>query len=305
MGIVHIVRDDSFRHRAATRGFTLVELLVVIGIIAVLISLLLPSLNRARESARQVQCLSNLQQLSNATIAYCNENKGAYPGRAGQGADSWFNADPKRHWGWIAWRRKVDEFTGIQSTEPVDLNISYSALAPFLGVKVFDHNPTNNPALYAAAHNVNPDLERVYRCPSDNLEQRIAYAGDNNGGRGLYRFSYSMSVFFGNKAPDATGTILLGKKHMNMSRLRRASDKIIYIDESEKSLNNGEYNPLVTLARADDPSKDYSAIAERHEVKSKRNSQDARGNVGFADGHAELFSRKDAFDLRYSDPERP
>ena len=63
----------------ARRAFTLVELLVVIGIIALLISILLPSLNRARESAKLVACLSNMRQISTTTGLYLNDNKQTLP----------------------------------------------------------------------------------------------------------------------------------------------------------------------------------------------------------------------------------
>jgi prepilin-type N-terminal cleavage/methylation domain-containing protein/prepilin-type processing-associated H-X9-DG protein len=60
-------------------GFTLVELLIVIGIIAVLIAILLPALSAAREESRRIQCMSNVRQLCTATLEYLNDNRQVLP----------------------------------------------------------------------------------------------------------------------------------------------------------------------------------------------------------------------------------
>ena len=127
--------------RRAVLAFTLVELLVVIGIIALLISILLPALSSARQSAAALASLSNLRQLGNGLVMYVNENKGFYPVHA-------FPSLSDR-----ARTRWVDAtYTYMKNTEVyISPNISQEERPRF--DKPFNHTTTNTsptPSAYIA-----------------------------------------------------------------------------------------------------------------------------------------------------------
>jgi prepilin-type N-terminal cleavage/methylation domain-containing protein len=99
-------------------GFTLIELLVVIGIIALLISILLPTLQKVRQQALNANCASNLRQIGQACYNYAADNKGYLPARFRDGKDPFYQplytyfpqdiktSPPTRYAMGLLWERK-------------------------------------------------------------------------------------------------------------------------------------------------------------------------------------------------------
>jgi prepilin-type N-terminal cleavage/methylation domain-containing protein/prepilin-type processing-associated H-X9-DG protein len=110
---VVVSKAEQIRYnRKDNHGFTLVELLVVISIVALLLSILMPALRVARESGRGVYCAANLRQLGISLTMYLDSNRQVFPLSVGK-TDRWFTMD---------WAK----LTGKCPSQRRDLNMSYA-----------------------------------------------------------------------------------------------------------------------------------------------------------------------------------
>jgi prepilin-type N-terminal cleavage/methylation domain-containing protein/prepilin-type processing-associated H-X9-DG protein len=245
-----MARPHALRHR----GFTLVELLVVIGIIGLLISILLPALSNARKQGQMIKCQSNLRQIVLATIQYCNNEKYNRPPEGAEYAQAQFD--------WIYWQP--------QGVNPPYDDLTGSAIAPYL----------------AAGGKV---TREIFTCPADNLDDHYS----NYGGRPPAMMSYSINCYIsGNiRAKNLTPPLI------KMSQVRNVTEKIWFIDEDIRTINDGLFTPGTGGVAALDQ------VADRHEAHRQDTLNDVgRGNVGFVDGHVEFTGRAIIHDQNHWDP---
>ena len=243
---------------AANAAFTLAELLVIIGVLAVWVLLLVPALARTRVSDRAFECQNNLRQLMNGWRMYAEDN-------ADRVVNNWDTASilndlalPTPTYG--TW---VDDVMNWNLPPPNDcFNLGGITNAPF----------------YSYVNNVS-----VYKCPADNylstLQQLAGYTARPR--------SYSMNGFFGAAAlTDTSGEnefYPLYQQFLKVSEIPDPANIYVLLDEHPDNINDGYFkdsaNPNIASSM-DWPGGVWGDVpASNH---------DGAAGFGFADGHAEI-----------------
>src|SRR5947209_7786509 len=265
--LVPFVRRRCRREpRPGRRAFTLVELLVVIGMIPVLAGILVPSLAKARETAQRTAGLSNMRQLGQGLILYLNENKNNFPstGKYTSGSTNYDEAN------WVWWQTGRDFSAGGLP----------GAMGGLLNRKAFIC-PSDD-VLAHHAHVPDPAYPFSYV-----MNSRMTRNGQVLSGGPYYGDTHDWAQKVNEVISPATKIIFYEE------------------DESTIDDGNGALDTPNLLAgrhdRADANSANLKITLLNGSTKTIKNAA-LRGNACFIDGHAETLPRSDAHHPMHYEP---